>query len=32
MDIVNPDLSHSNFLELAKSDVESAELLLNAKQ
>lgn len=32
MDIINPDLSHTNFLDLATSDIKSAKTLLQAKE
>lgn len=32
MDIINPDLSHNNFLELANADIKSANALLQIKE
>lgn len=32
MDIINPDLSHTNFLDLANSDIKSADALLKIKE
>ena len=32
MDIVNPDLSHANFLDLSSSDINSAKALLQVKE
>ena len=32
MDIVNLDLSHTNFLDLANSDIQSADILLKIKE
>lgn len=32
MDIVNPDLSHTNFLDLSSSDINSAKVLLQVKE